>query len=90
MLEITRRHVLLGSAAMLGAAALVRGSAKAEPTSAPKNLVLVVGYGGWDTTYVFDPKPGHAAIDAPRGNTGTSARLLHRLRASFNRSGRKV
>src|SRR5690349_18169712 len=67
MLEISRRQLLFGSAAMLGAVALTRGSARAEVTSAPRNLVLVVGYGGWDTTYVFDPKPGMPAIDAPEG-----------------------
>jgi hypothetical protein len=67
MLEISRRHLLLGSAAMLGAAAVVRGSARAEVATTPKNLVLVVAYGGWDTTYVFDPKPGMPAIDAPDG-----------------------
>jgi hypothetical protein len=69
MLDLTRRHFLFGSVAMLGAAALVRGSgsAKAEVTTPPRNLVLVVGYGGWDTTYVFDPKPGMPAIDAPEG-----------------------
>jgi len=67
MIEISRRHLVFGTAAVLGAAALGRGSARAETSAPPRNLVLVVGYGGWDTTYVFDPKPGMAAIDAPEG-----------------------
>jgi len=41
--------------------------ARAEVGTA-KNLVLVVAYGGWDTTYTFDPKPGLAGIDAPAGD----------------------
>lgn len=58
---------MTGSAAALGiTGALPRTRAWAAPAPA-KNLVLVVAYGGWDTTYVLDPKPGIAGIDAPDG-----------------------
>ncbi len=66
-MTLTRRSMLVGGAAALGIGALPRSRAWAEPAPA-KNLVLVVAYGGWDTTYALDPKPGIAGIDAPEGD----------------------
>lgn len=68
---IGRRRFLGASAATLGAGALGAGALGVRPARAAvgpaRNLVLVVAYGGWDTTYVFDPKPGESGIDAPAG-----------------------
>lgn len=66
-MQITRRSMMVGGAAALGLGAL--GSRRAAADTAPaRNLVLVVAYGGWDTTYALDPKPGVAGIDAPDGD----------------------
>lgn len=67
MRNLRRRDFLGAAAATLGVGALGLPRARAE-VGAAKNLVLVVAYGGWDTTYVFDPKPGIASIDAPVGD----------------------
>lgn len=64
---LRRRSFLGAAAATVGLGALGLPRARAE-VGAAKNLVLVVAYGGWDTTYVFDPKPGLATIDAPTGD----------------------
>lgn len=34
---------------------------------APKRLLLVVAYGGWDSTYALDPKPGAPLLSVPPG-----------------------
>jgi hypothetical protein len=67
MRTLRRRDFLGAAAATVGLGALGLPRARAEVGLA-KNLVLVVAYGGWDTTYVFDPKPGLASIDAPSGD----------------------
>ncbi len=66
MRPLRRRDFIGAAAATLGVGALGIPRARAQVGPA-KNLVLVVAYGGWDTTYVFDPKPGIATIDAPSG-----------------------
>ncbi len=67
MRSLRRRDFLGAAAATVGLGALGMPRARAEVGTA-KNLVLVVAYGGWDTTYTFDPKPGLAGIDAPAGD----------------------
>lgn len=67
MPTLRRRDFLGAAAAAVGLGALGLPRARAE-VGAAKNLILVVAYGGWDTTYVFDPKPGLAGIDAPAGD----------------------
>ncbi len=66
---ITRRGLLAGSAAGLGAAwgtgLLGSAPARAEVGDA-KNLIIVNAVGGWDTTYTIDPKPGSTSIDGPQ------------------------
>ena len=69
-MKLSRRNVLAGSAAALGAAAIVNpyaSPARALDIGAARHLVTLYAYGGWDTTYALDPKPGLATIDAPAG-----------------------
>jgi len=69
MTMLSRRNLLVGGAACAGAGALsVRPRAHAAAERGPKNLILVVASGGWDTTYSVDPKPGLNTIDAPAGD----------------------
>lgn len=68
---ITRRGMLLGSAAMLsmGAGMLSLGrKAQAGTDRPPRRLIIVMAEGGWDPTVVLDPKPGLATIDALPGD----------------------
>jgi hypothetical protein len=63
---LSRRNMLRLGAASAAALALPF----ATPTAAAargKKLVMVLASGGWDTTYVFDPKPGSTAIDQSEG-----------------------
>ncbi len=65
---LSRRNILRGAAATLGAAALPRPRARAEVSAVARNLIIVVAHGGWDPTYALDPKdPGLDAIDSPTG-----------------------
>ena len=72
-MTLTRRHLLTATSAGVSAAALSgalsprRAVAEANKPGPPKHLIVVLVYGGWDTTYALDPKPGLAAIDAPAG-----------------------
>jgi len=66
--RITRRGLLTGSAAAIGAGwgASLLGSRQARAEiGVAKNLIIVGAVGGWDTTYAIDPKPGEADIDGP-------------------------
>lgn len=68
-MTLSRRDVLKTGAALgaaLAAPALIR-SAGAQPPVAAKHLMVVLNFGGWDTTYALDPKPGLTTIDAPEG-----------------------
>jgi len=33
-----------------------------------RNLIVVLAGGGWDTTYLFDPKPDSKLVDTPAGD----------------------
>lgn len=68
-MNLTRRSFLVGGAAALGAAALLPSArqAQADATRPPRNLIVILAYGGWDVTYALDPKPGLPGIDAPAG-----------------------
>ncbi|MEN0060526.1 MAG: DUF1501 domain-containing protein [Myxococcota bacterium] len=60
-----RRDLLkLGAAASVGW--MGARSARAASPSDPR-LVIVFAYGGWDPTYLFDPKPGSSLVDTPDG-----------------------
>ncbi|MEX1361642.1 MAG: DUF1501 domain-containing protein [Nannocystaceae bacterium] len=69
MLTITRRGLLLGSAATFGASLLAtRREARAGSGQPPRRLIIAVAEGGWDTTAVLDPKPGLSTIDVLPGD----------------------
>ncbi|MCA9635276.1 MAG: DUF1501 domain-containing protein [Myxococcales bacterium] len=66
--RISRRGLLMGglcTAAVAGLAGQRRVAA--APSATPRRVVLVFASGAWDPTYVLDPKPGIAGIDAPTG-----------------------
>lgn len=66
---ITRRGMLLGAAAMLGAGALAtRRQARAGTDRPPRRLIIVMAEGGWDPTAVLDPKPGLGTVDPLPGD----------------------
>lgn len=81
MTSFTRRALLKGAAAAAAAGTLptlLRGDARADGTVGPeRNLVIVFASGGWDTTYVLDPKPGAALVDTPEGTDALLGDLRH-------------
>lgn len=58
----TRRELLLGAAAAAGLG-LPRGAAAALPPG--HRLIVVTATGGWDVSYVLDPKPSSEHVDGP-------------------------
>jgi hypothetical protein len=67
-MAMNRRNMLMGGLGALTAGLVSAGrSARAEGTRPPKNLLVVLVYGGWDVSYLFDPKPGLSTIDVPAG-----------------------
>lgn len=60
----TRRDLLSGAAATLGAGLLLP-RARAAGDDLPCHLVVVTALGGWDVSYVLDPKPGSELVDGP-------------------------
>ncbi len=69
-MTLSRRNWMMGGLGALTAGLASAGRpAQAEGARPPKNLLLVLVYGGWDVTYLFDPKPGLATVDVPAGTT---------------------
>ncbi len=60
-MRLTRRSLLMGA----GAACLVPTLTAAARAAGAKRLVVVLADGGWDTTFVFDPKLDVPDIDGP-------------------------
>jgi hypothetical protein len=68
---ITRRGMLLGSAAMLGLGAgmlATRRHARAGSDRPARRLIIVMAEGGWDPTAVLNPKPGLVTVDPLPGD----------------------
>ncbi len=66
-----RTFLRLGSASALLGALGLRDSSTAHAdlsAGAPCNLVIMVAYGGWDTTWTLDPKPDALEVDAIPGD----------------------
>jgi len=70
----TRRNFMLGSLGLGGLAAL-GGLAPVARASGSKRLIIYFAYGGWDPTYLFDPKPGSSTVDTPTGDWVTHGDL---------------
>ena len=69
---ITRRGLLAGSAAAVGAgwgAGLLQTRPARAEVGAAKNLIIVNAVGGWDTTYALDPKPDAVDVDGAQDGT---------------------
>jgi hypothetical protein len=65
---MNRRHFLtvLGAFGAAGTTSLL-STASAQEQGLAKQLIIVFASGGWDTTYLFDPKPDSAFVDTPAG-----------------------
>ncbi len=72
-MSISRRQLLWSSAAATVALSLPgrRRQAHAASVGAPKNLMIVLAFGGWDTSYAIDPKPPGGGVDVPTGTIAT-------------------
>ncbi len=82
---ITRRGMLLGSAAMLGLGAgipAMQRQVRAASDRPARRLIIVMAEGGWDPTAVLDPKPGLATVDPVVGSVQELAGLRLNLHAS--------
>ncbi|MCA9644253.1 MAG: hypothetical protein KC492_26345, partial [Myxococcales bacterium] len=75
MFSLDRRRFLGASGLLLAGATLPILAGEARASGAPKNLIVVLNNGGWDPTYVLDPKPGSSVIDAPEGDVSRYAEL---------------
>ncbi|MEE9386142.1 MAG: DUF1501 domain-containing protein [Nannocystaceae bacterium] len=67
MHKLSRRNLILGGSALLGTALADARPTRAASGAPPRKLILMVASGGWDPTYVLDPKPGLSTIDGPSG-----------------------
>lgn len=65
-----RRHFLTTLSAGCLAPMVLGSHVWAQNTSAPrfKNLFVIMATGGWDTTWVFDPKPDSHYVDTASGD----------------------
>ena len=68
-MTVRRRHFIQGGVAALTAAAVPAAlhHARAQPQTT-RNLVMVLNFGGWDTTTALDPKPGRPLVDVADGS----------------------
>ncbi|MCB9666033.1 MAG: DUF1501 domain-containing protein [Alphaproteobacteria bacterium] len=64
-LHPTRRALLGGLGAMGGLGLGGLWTARAHAAGADQDLVVVLANGGWDVSYVLDPKPGSPFVDGP-------------------------
>lgn len=63
----TRRDALRASGALLLCSSLPGWASDARAAPPARNLVVVLNSGGWDITYVLDPKSGAPFVDGPEG-----------------------
>jgi len=94
-MTLNRRNLLRGGLALGGSAALggglFRAAARASdgPGTDGKNLVVLLNFGGWDTTVSVDPKPGLPRIDGPPEGSverfGEIPILVHESRPNIGR-----
>lgn len=65
MAPTTRRTFL--TSLLAGATLSTLGTSRAGPP-VDNLLIVIFAYGGWDVTYLFDPKPDSAEVDQPEGD----------------------
>ncbi|HET6613399.1 MAG TPA: DUF1501 domain-containing protein [Kofleriaceae bacterium] len=70
-----RRDFLAGALAGAAFLALPKKRTRAAAMTTPKNLMIILSAGGWDTTYALDPKPGLKTVDAPAGQVKSFGNL---------------
>lgn len=71
-MALSRRNLMMGGlGAMTAGLFSAARSVNAGAARPPKNLIVVLVYGGWDVTYLFDPKPGLSTVDVAAGTTQT-------------------
>lgn len=68
-MTLSRRQLLWSGAAASVATMLPWGrrTGRADATGPTKNLIVLLAFGGWDTSYSIDPKPVGGEVDAPDG-----------------------
>lgn len=64
---ISRRDLLRYGGGLAGLAALTSLPRPLRAGESAKNLLIVFAYGGWDPTYLFDPRPEISEVDTPKG-----------------------
>ncbi len=76
-MKISRRNIIRGGLAAAACAALpsVMPKARAEGPGSVKNLLMVLNYGGWDTTVTLDPKPSLPLVDVADGDYNSTGAL---------------
>lgn len=62
-MALTRRDLLLGTAGLAGASALLPRAFAGSPSGT--NLIVVTALGGWDTSYALDPKLTSSRVEGP-------------------------
>lgn len=67
MTKLARRDWLKASAVIAAGATIPYAASSAFAQAPPRNIIIVMANGGWDTTYSLDPKPDSPDIDAPAG-----------------------
>lgn len=65
MAHPSRRALIGGLGALGGLAGSGLFAARAEAAGADQDLIVVTALGGWDVSYVLDPKPGSELVDGP-------------------------
>lgn len=66
-MTLTRRDLIRGGLAAAACASVPWSLERARADATAAHLLIVLNYGGWDTTYSLDPKPGLPRVDAPEG-----------------------
>ncbi|NCG18965.1 MAG: DUF1501 domain-containing protein [Rhodobacterales bacterium] len=60
--QLSRRNLLIGG---LAASVIAPRVARATSSTRPKNLIVCLAKGGWDTSFSFDPKVGNPYVEGP-------------------------
>lgn len=89
-MTLCRRHFVQGGLAAAAAATVPAAlhRARAQGPTPARNLILVLNFGGWDTTTALDPKPGRPLVDVTEGEIvryGETEIWSHASRPSVDR-----